>query len=121
MTNGTVERPSGRDNPIMDPNADAILALVRRLARRVRQPRAGTGGTNHARYCYAVWLRHLVALAEVGLPTDPDVVVELGPGDTVGVGIMALLSGAREYVALDSHHYHRADEPVGTVGSWPPS
>ena len=99
----------------MDPSADAVLALVRRVVRRLGQPRAGTGGTDRARYCYAVWLRHLVALAEVGLPTDPDVVLELGPGDTVGVGIMALLTGASEYVALDAHHYDRADEPVGMV------
>ena len=28
---------------------------------------------------------------------------------------MALLTGAQEYVALDAHHYDRADEPAGMV------
>ena len=67
------------------------------LQGELRQPRAGTGGADRARYCYAVWLRHLVALAEAGVPFQPEVVLELGPGDTVGVGIMALLTGAKEY------------------------
>src|SRR5262245_33287553 len=106
-------RPSGAPRagariPRVDPNLDAMLAVARRLGRRARRPGAGTGGTDNARYCYAVWLRHIVALAEVGLPTQPDLVIELGPGDTVGVGIMALLTGSHEYVALDSHAYERA-------------
>ncbi|MEA2827811.1 MAG: hypothetical protein QOG43_2250 [Actinomycetota bacterium] len=58
-----------------------------------------TGGS--ARYCYSVWLRHLATLGAHGLPTSFGTVGELGPGNSLGVGLAALLSGADRYVALD--------------------
>jgi SAM-dependent methyltransferase len=61
----------------------------------------GTGGTDSARYCYSVWLRHLVIAHMNGLSTDPTTVAELGPGDSLGIGLAALLSGASSYYALD--------------------
>ena len=61
----------------------------------------GSGGTMSARYCYSVWLRHLVRAQQSGLPTDPACVAELGPGDSLGIGLAAVLSGADRYVALD--------------------
>ena len=60
-----------------------------------------TGGTDTARYCYSVWLRHLVMARQNGLSTNPKMVGELGPGDSIGIGLAALLSGAEKYVALD--------------------
>jgi hypothetical protein len=36
-----------------------------------------------------------------GLPTEPNSVAELGPGDSLGTGIAALLSGATAYYAFD--------------------
>ncbi|MCD6117038.1 methyltransferase domain-containing protein [bacterium] len=36
-----------------------------------------------------------------GLNTNPQIVAELGPGDSLGVGLAALLSGARRYYAFD--------------------
>jgi hypothetical protein len=61
-----------------------------------------TGGTNSARYCYTVWLRHLISAHEHGLCTEtPRHVAELGPGDSLGIGMAALLSGAESYHALD--------------------
>jgi hypothetical protein len=60
-----------------------------------------TGSTGSARYCYSIWMRHLVMTHESGLPTRPDVVAELGPGKSLGVGCAALLSGANRYFALD--------------------
>lgn len=43
-----------------------------------------------------------------GLSTTPETVAELGPGDSVGVGMAALLSGAERYWALDVVSYGNA-------------
>lgn len=59
------------------------------------------GGANSARYCYAVWLRHSVIAAQKGLISQPPIVAEFGPGDSIGVGLAALLSGSRSYLAFD--------------------
>jgi hypothetical protein len=61
----------------------------------------GGGDTQSARYCYSVWLRHLVTAFASGLPSHPLVVAELGPGDSLGVGLAALVSGADRYHAFD--------------------
>lgn len=61
----------------------------------------GAGATNSPRYCYSVWLRHLVSTAAHGLKVPPRVVAELGPGNTLGIGLSALLSGAERYHAFD--------------------
>lgn len=61
----------------------------------------GTGGSTSFDYCYAVWLRHLVLVHQQGLDTRPATLVELGPGDTIGVGLAALLTGSERYLALD--------------------
>jgi hypothetical protein len=67
------------------------------------------GGENlaagSARYCYSVWLRHLVMAHRQGITMPPEVVAELGPGDSVGVGLAALISGATRYIGLDVVKY----------------
>ncbi len=60
-----------------------------------------TGGSNSPRYCYSVWLRHLVTLSLYGFRINGAQIGELGPGDSLGVGLAALLSGADRYVGLD--------------------
>ena len=60
-----------------------------------------TGGSDTADYCYGVWLKHVSLLADAGLRGVPPVIAELGPGDSLGTGLCALLSGAERYVALD--------------------
>ena len=66
--------------------------------------RPGSGGTFSSKYCYTVWLRHLVLLNKSGLLKDvPKIkkIAEIGPGDSLGVGIAGLLTGAEEYYAFD--------------------
>lgn len=61
----------------------------------------GTKGTDSAKYCYSVWLRHLMMAKKNGLRSNPSVVAELGPGNSLGIGLAALLSGAEKYLAFD--------------------
>jgi len=61
----------------------------------------GTGGTNSAQYCFDVWLKHLTLLVATGYEGVPASVAELGPGDSLGVGLAAILCGADTYRALD--------------------
>lgn len=73
--------------------------------------RISTGGTCDAEYCYSVYLRHLINYYELK-HSMPRIVVEFGPGDTIGIGVMALLCGAEKYYALDYSKYagmHKLD------------
>jgi SAM-dependent methyltransferase len=82
--------------------ARGLLTYVPPIERRIVKY---TQGTDSARYCYSVWLRHLVMARASRLPDQPRVVAELGPGDSLGIGIMALLAGASHYVGLDVVQY----------------
>jgi len=90
-----------------------IIALAKGVASRIPgfesiSSTRATGGTISSRYCYSVWLRHLTALDSVGAPTSFESVGELGPGDSIGIGMCALLSGAQRYAALDAVNYARS-------------
>jgi hypothetical protein len=62
----------------------------------------GTGGTSNAGYSYSVWFRHLYWVSHfLGKEFHPRTVVELGPGDSIGTGLSALMSVAENYVGLD--------------------
>jgi SAM-dependent methyltransferase len=63
------------------------------------------GGTASARYCYAVWMRHLLFLTRFNGGKIPARVAEIGPGDSIGVGLAALLSGSENYFALEAIKY----------------
>ena len=60
------------------------------------------GEAPSASYGYDVWMKHLWHLRKNGLEKMPATIVELGPGQSLGVGLAALLSGANAYYGLDS-------------------
>ena len=62
---------------------------------------SAAGSPVGARYFYSVWLRHLSSIVKVRSRFSYDVVAELGPGDALGIGLCALLSGARRYIGMD--------------------
>ena len=66
-------------------------------------------GTYSARYCYSVWLRHLVTAKRNGLNPYPKVVAELGPGNSLGIGLAALISGSEKYFGFDVVAYSTND------------
>jgi hypothetical protein len=85
------------------PVIKGILTFVPVL--RDHLPERGTGGTNSAAYCYEVWMKHLTLLWESGMRRIPDTLAELGPGDSIGIGLAAMLSGVSNYYALDIVKY----------------
>ena len=91
-------------------------ALVKGLMTRVpvvnRYALSGTGGTVSARYCYSVWLRHLIWAHRQGRTTIPHTVAELGPGDSLGAGLAALLAGSHQYFGLDVKKFASSDRNV---------
>jgi len=89
--------------PIATYNIKALLeGSLSLIPGGIRLFRRGTRGSESARYCYSVWLRHLVRTQIYRRSPVDGVVVELGPGDSLGVGIAALLSGASQYIAVDA-------------------
>ncbi|MCC6124176.1 MAG: hypothetical protein IT426_04395 [Pirellulales bacterium] len=86
--------------------------LIHSLARAflpIRIPDPDYAGIS-PRYCYSVWMRHLVMAWHHGLGSIPNVVVELGPGASQGVGLAALLSGAGTYKSVDVVDYRFAEQ-----------
>lgn len=63
------------------------------------------GDCQSAAYAYGIWMKHLTLLWANGLREIPGTVAELGPGDSLGVGLAAILCGARRYFALDVNEY----------------
>ena len=89
--------------PFLTGLASYVPGLYNRYAR-------GTGGTNSASYCYGIWIKHLTLLGQSGLHEIPNAIAELGPGDSLGVGLAALLSGVNEYYAFDIRKYTNTEK-----------
>ena len=70
---------------------------------------ASAAGPESPTYCYAVWLRHLVMLHTCGFQINGARVGELGPGNSLGIGLASLLAGAKYYVGLDVMPFSKAD------------
>ena len=58
---------------------------------------------NEPMYFYGVWLKHLAFLPRSSV-TVPQNVIEFGPGNTFAMGVTAILSGARNYVAVEKQN-----------------
>ena len=91
------------------------MGLISLISPRNRLVDGGTGGSGSARYCYSVWLRHVVRLGEAGLWNRPERVAELGPGDSIGTGLAALLTGASVYDGLDVVPYTDVDTSLSIL------
>jgi len=68
------------------------------------------GNAKPAEYAYSVFMRHLVKLHEYGMKKIPNRIAEFGPGNSLGVGLCALLAGTNEYYALDLVKYKNMEE-----------
>ena len=67
-----------------------------------------TGGSNNSIYCYLVWLKHDYYLNENNIEIYNKDICEIGPGDSIGVGICALILGAKSYTGLDVISYNES-------------
>jgi SAM-dependent methyltransferase len=61
------------------------------------------GNTASAAYCYGVWFKHFTLLREIGYGRVPSVIIELGPGGSIGTGVAAIYSGASQYIGVDAN------------------
>jgi len=84
---------------IIKPAIKGLLTFVPGIRKFL--PEIGTGGTDSSSYCYGVWLKHLTLLWANGMREIPDTLAELGPGDSLGIGLSAMLCGTNNYYALD--------------------
>ena len=67
-------------------------------------------GTASSRYCYTVFLRHFSHLARFNGGRLPRVIVELGPGHSLGTALAGVIAGAESCIGLDlQDHTRRAD------------
>jgi len=86
-----------------------IKAHFIKLMHKIRNEHDETGGTSEASYCYSVWMRHASMIYEQLPDFRFNSVLEFGPGDTFGVGMAALMGGAKRYVAIDAQSYVRIE------------
>ena len=85
-----------RMKPFVKGAASFVVPQLRTTAHRVKN-----FSSEDAAFCYSVFLRHYSHAAPHFKRPVPDVVAELGPGTSFGVGLCALICGAKIYYALD--------------------
>lgn len=88
--------------------AEKIVPLAKGVIKKLfihRKFSDKTLGTDNGHYCFSVWLRHLIHSQKYGFNHVDKSIAELGPGDSLGIGIAALLTGCKSYAAMDVYKY----------------
>lgn len=94
--------------PRAKPLIKGLLSFVVPSLRSTHQP--SVLGTGSSRYCYAVFLRHYSHLARFTTGRLPEVIVELGPGYSLGTGLAGLIAGAERCIGLDLQNHMRVED-----------
>lgn len=87
-----------------------VLSYLPIISRYIGRHRLDS--TASARYCYTVWMRHLIMAHKNNLSINPKIVAELGPGPSIGMGLAALISGAEKYYAFDVKKYANIEHNI---------
>ena len=85
-----------RLKPLLGGLATRIMPSLAEAMGRRNQPRVT------AEYYYTVWMRHVCTAAHFESWNAPQTVLEIGPGNALGTGMAALLSGVQKYMAYDA-------------------
>lgn len=93
---------------LLPPAAAQVARGLQTCLPGARRSWGATGGTDAAPYCYEVFLKHLTLCVQAGMAGVPGSVAEIGPGDSLGIGLAALLAGADRYAGLDVVPYSLA-------------
>jgi SAM-dependent methyltransferase len=93
------------------PFAKGLLTFIPGMARAPspRAPRGTSSAEDSAYYSYGVWIKHLTLLWANGMSSIPNTFAELGPGESLGVGLAAMLCGTNTYYALDVVRHSNAE------------
>lgn len=75
-------------------------------------PTIGTGGSNNAEYCLNRYSQHKDYLIDNGCFYPVSTIGEIGPGDSVGIGLCALLDGVDRYYGLDAIAYTNVESNI---------
>lgn len=95
--------------PVLKGLATYIPGLYTVMARR-KIARSGD-----AAYYYELWIKHLSLLWASGMRSMPKSMAEFGPGQSLGLGIAALLSGVGHYYALDVVLFESPDKSLAML------
>ena len=95
----------------MNVHLEKTLGLAKAVARNVKNMliRNRTGGSGDADYCYLVYMIHLKHYIK-HKNKIPESVAEFGPGDSIGTGLCALLSGSKFLFLLDVVQYFKSED-----------
>ena len=97
-------------------NRATVKPIAKGLLKRLSILKSGYisgGNTLKGRYCYSVWMRHLMYwnAFKNGVPK---IVAELGPGNSLGIGFCALLSGSEQIHSLEVVKYWDKEKNLQT-------